>query len=170
MIEARLEKKTKEVLQPIGGKRLLLVVDDLNMGKAPKNQPSLELFRGLLDRGFWYERSAFTLKHIKVCASLHTHSPIAMATKSKCTSVCQYGHCTTHSTTALYLSTTPHHTTVPQYHSAKTPHPPHRTSCGWAQWGLLELEETTSPLVCRASSTSSTSAPCLWVALWRGLV
>ncbi|XP_068440309.1 dynein axonemal heavy chain 2 [Clinocottus analis] len=67
IVEGRIEKRTKGVFVPAGGKRLLWFLDDLNM---PANdlfgsQPPLELLRLWIDYGFWYDRQNQTLKFVK---------------------------------------------------------------------------------------------------------
>ncbi|XP_075968107.1 dynein axonemal heavy chain 2 [Anarhichas minor] len=67
IVESRIEKRTKGLFVPAGGKRLLWFLDDLNM---PANdlfgsQPPLELLRLWIDYGFWYDRQKQTLKFVK---------------------------------------------------------------------------------------------------------
>ncbi|XP_078526452.1 dynein axonemal heavy chain 2 isoform X1 [Lissotriton helveticus] len=67
IIESRVEKRTKGVYVPMGGKKLITFMDDLNM---PANdtfgsQPPLELIRLWIDYGFWYDRQNQTIKYIK---------------------------------------------------------------------------------------------------------
>ncbi|XP_054461370.1 dynein axonemal heavy chain 2-like [Anoplopoma fimbria] len=67
IVESRIEKRTKGVFFPAGGKRLLWFLDDLNM---PANdlfgsQPPLELLRLWIDYGFWYDRQNQNLKFVK---------------------------------------------------------------------------------------------------------
>jgi dynein heavy chain len=58
VIEAGLEKRSKNKLGPPSGKRLVLLVDDLNMPKKDTfgSQPPLELLRQWIDYGGWYDR------------------------------------------------------------------------------------------------------------------
>ncbi|XP_021360073.1 dynein heavy chain 2, axonemal-like isoform X4 [Mizuhopecten yessoensis] len=67
IIESRVEKRTKGVYVPIGGKKLLTFMDDFNMpGKDTfGSQPPLELMKLWLDYGFWYDRLKQTIKSIK---------------------------------------------------------------------------------------------------------
>ena len=53
---------------PIGGKKLLTFMDDLNMPAKDTfgSQPPLELIRQWIDYGFWYDRAKQTVKQIKV--------------------------------------------------------------------------------------------------------
>ena len=67
IIESRVEKRTKGVYVPLGGKRMLNFMDDFNMPAKDVygSQPPLELIRLWLDFGFWYDRKKQTTKHIK---------------------------------------------------------------------------------------------------------
>ncbi|KAG9346625.1 hypothetical protein JZ751_006936 [Albula glossodonta] len=67
IIESRVEKRTKGVFFPIGGKRMLAFLDDLNMPALDDfgSQPPLELLRLWIDYGFWYDRQKQTVKCIK---------------------------------------------------------------------------------------------------------
>lgn len=69
IIESRVEKRTKGVYVPIGGKKLLTFMDDFNMPAKDTfgSQPPLELIKLWLDYGFWYDRMKQTQKYIKVC-------------------------------------------------------------------------------------------------------
>lgn len=67
-MESRTEKRTKGEFLPVGGKRLLCFLDDLNM---PANdlfgsQPPLELLRLWIDYGFWFDHQKQTKKFVKV--------------------------------------------------------------------------------------------------------
>lgn len=55
IIESRVEKRTKGVYVPLGGKKLLTVCDDFNMPAKDTfgSQPPLELIKMWLDYGFW---------------------------------------------------------------------------------------------------------------------
>ncbi len=59
------------VYVPVGGKKLLTYMDDLNMPAKDTfgSQPPLELIRQWLDYGFWYDRARQTVKQIKVGSS-----------------------------------------------------------------------------------------------------
>ncbi|XP_070785989.1 dynein axonemal heavy chain 2 [Enoplosus armatus] len=67
IVESRIEKRTKGVFVPAGGKRLLCFLDDLNMPAHDLfgSQPPLELLRLWIDYGFWYDRQKQTLKFVK---------------------------------------------------------------------------------------------------------
>ena len=56
------------VYVPLGGKKLLTYMDDLNMPAKDEygSQPPLELVRQWIDYGFWYDRLKQTVKEIKV--------------------------------------------------------------------------------------------------------
>jgi dynein heavy chain len=62
------EKRTKGVYVPLGGKKLLTLMDDFNMPAKDTfgSQPPLELIKLWLDYGFWYDRTKQTVKYIKV--------------------------------------------------------------------------------------------------------
>ncbi|XP_059574595.1 dynein axonemal heavy chain 2 isoform X3 [Alligator mississippiensis] len=66
-VESRVEKRTKGVYVPLGGKSLATFLDDLNMPArdAFGAQPPLELLRQWLDYGFWYDRAKQSPKYIK---------------------------------------------------------------------------------------------------------
>uniref|UniRef100_A0A8P4KIS1 Dynein axonemal heavy chain 2 n=1 Tax=Dicentrarchus labrax TaxID=13489 RepID=A0A8P4KIS1_DICLA len=67
IVESRIEKRTKGVFVPAGGKHLLCFLDDLNMPAHDLfgSQPPLELLRLWIDYGFWYDRQKQTLKFVK---------------------------------------------------------------------------------------------------------
>ncbi|XP_076026906.1 dynein axonemal heavy chain 2 [Genypterus blacodes] len=67
IMESRLEKRTKGVFMPTGGKHLLCFLDDLNMPAHDQfgSQPPLELLRLWIDYGFWYDRQKQHLKFVK---------------------------------------------------------------------------------------------------------
>ncbi|XP_046574741.1 LOW QUALITY PROTEIN: dynein axonemal heavy chain 2-like [Haliotis rubra] len=67
IIESRVEKRTKGVYVPIGGKKLITFMDDFNMPAKDTfgSQPPLELIKLWLDYGFWYDRTKQTVKYIK---------------------------------------------------------------------------------------------------------
>ncbi|XP_064408838.1 dynein axonemal heavy chain 2 [Latimeria chalumnae] len=66
-IESRVEKRTKGVYVPVGGRKLLTFMDDLNMPAKDTfgSQPPLELLRLWIDYGFWYDRQKQIIKYIK---------------------------------------------------------------------------------------------------------
>ncbi|KAM4749227.1 dynein axonemal heavy chain 2 [Rhinophrynus dorsalis] len=67
IIESRVEKRTKGVYVPTGGKHLITFLDDLNMPAKDTfgSQPPLELLRLWIDYGFWYDRQNQTIKYVK---------------------------------------------------------------------------------------------------------
>ena len=65
------------VYVPVGGKKLLTYLDDLNMPAKDEygSQPPLELMRQWIDYGSWYDRLKQTVKEIRVrCTPTHTHT------------------------------------------------------------------------------------------------
>lgn len=66
------------VYVPVGGKKLLTFMDDLNMPAKDTfgSQPPLELIRQWIDYGFWYDRQRQTVKNVKVCV-YKAYSPIS---------------------------------------------------------------------------------------------
>lgn len=58
-IESKLEKRSKGILAPPGGRKLVLAIDDFNMPKKSDFGfiPPLELLKLWNDNGFWYDRS-----------------------------------------------------------------------------------------------------------------
>lgn len=79
IIESRVEKRTKGVYVPFGGKSMITFMDDLNMPAKDMfgSQPPLELIRLWIDYGFWYDRVKQTIKHIRVSVSETSVSPVA---------------------------------------------------------------------------------------------
>ncbi|XP_006863561.1 PREDICTED: dynein heavy chain 2, axonemal [Chrysochloris asiatica] len=67
IIESRVEKRTKGVYVPFGGKSMITFMDDLNMPAKDMfgSQPPLELIRFWIDYGFWYDRSKQIMKYIR---------------------------------------------------------------------------------------------------------
>ena len=67
IIESKVEKRTKGVFVPSGGKKMITFLDDLNMPTKDTfgSQPPLELLRMWLDYGFWYDRLKQTKKEIR---------------------------------------------------------------------------------------------------------
>ncbi|KAA0188249.1 Dynein heavy chain axonemal, partial [Fasciolopsis buskii] len=66
IIEARVEKRTKDTYVPMGGTKMLTFMDDFNMPAKDSfgSQPPLELIRQWIDYGFWYDRSKQTIRRI----------------------------------------------------------------------------------------------------------
>uniref|UniRef100_G1NZY7 Dynein axonemal heavy chain 2 n=1 Tax=Myotis lucifugus TaxID=59463 RepID=G1NZY7_MYOLU len=67
IIESRVEKRTKGVYVPFGGKSMITFMDELNMPAKDMfgSQPPLELLRLWIDYGFWYDRLKQTVKYIR---------------------------------------------------------------------------------------------------------
>eukprot|EP00002_Diphylleia_rotans_P022931 TRINITY_DN4501_c0_g1_i3.p1 TRINITY_DN4501_c0_g1~~TRINITY_DN4501_c0_g1_i3.p1 ORF type:complete len:4513 (-),score=1142.54 TRINITY_DN4501_c0_g1_i3:360-11993(-) len=67
IIEGKLEKRTKDVYTPTGGKKMTVFIDDLNMPQKDLfgSQPPLELIRQWVDYGFWYDRKKQSQVHVK---------------------------------------------------------------------------------------------------------
>ncbi|XP_077988088.1 dynein axonemal heavy chain 2-like [Glandiceps talaboti] len=67
IIESRVEKRTKGVYVPVGGKKLVTFMDDFNMPAKDTfgSQPPLELMKLWMDYGFWYDRLKQTVKYIR---------------------------------------------------------------------------------------------------------
>jgi len=68
IIESRVEKRTKGVYVPLGGRKMVTFMDDFNMPAKDTfgSQPPLELIRLWLDYGFWYNRMKQTMTYIRV--------------------------------------------------------------------------------------------------------
>ncbi|XP_076295130.1 dynein heavy chain 2, axonemal kl-2 [Lasioglossum baleicum] len=66
-VESRLEKRTKGIYIPVGGKTLIAFMDDFNMPMKETygSQPPLELVRQLIGYGFWYDRQKQTKKYVQ---------------------------------------------------------------------------------------------------------
>uniref|UniRef100_A0A8C5L4X8 Dynein axonemal heavy chain 2 n=1 Tax=Jaculus jaculus TaxID=51337 RepID=A0A8C5L4X8_JACJA len=79
IIESRVEKRTKGVYVPFGGKSMITFMDDLNMPAKDMfgSQPPLELMRLWIDYGFWYDRLKQTIKYIRVSLLNFVPSPVS---------------------------------------------------------------------------------------------
>ncbi|XP_061620043.1 LOW QUALITY PROTEIN: dynein axonemal heavy chain 2 [Phyllopteryx taeniolatus] len=77
IVESRLEKRTKGVYVPVGGKDLLCYLDDLNMPAHDLfgSQPPLELMRLWIDYGFWFDRQKQTTTYVKKMSLLASMGP-----------------------------------------------------------------------------------------------
>ena len=67
IIENAFEIRTKSTFYPIGGKKLVVCIDDFNMPQRDVfgSQPPLELLRQWIENESWYDREKCTLKHLK---------------------------------------------------------------------------------------------------------
>ena len=63
-----MEKRTKGVYVPFGGKKMICFMDDFNMPQKDTfgSQPPLELIRMWIDYGFWYNRLTQMPTRVKV--------------------------------------------------------------------------------------------------------
>ncbi|MCI4377271.1 hypothetical protein PGIGA_G00201730 [Pangasianodon gigas] len=77
IIESRVEKRTKGVYVPVGGKKMVAFLDDLNMPAVDDfgSQPPLELLRLWIDYGFWYDRQKQTQQCVKDMFLLSSMGP-----------------------------------------------------------------------------------------------
>ncbi|KAJ1537343.1 Dynein heavy chain 2, axonemal, partial [Nowakowskiella sp. JEL0078] len=66
ILESKVEKRTKNIFVPIGGKFLVNFIDNLNMPAKDTfgSQPPLELIRHWMDYGFCYDRLKQQVKYI----------------------------------------------------------------------------------------------------------
>merc|ERR1711871_297473 len=68
IMEAPMEKRSKDKLGPVGGKNMLIYIDDFNMPRKTSAespfQPPLELVRFWMDYGGWYDRVKCVWKYI----------------------------------------------------------------------------------------------------------
>lgn len=68
IIEGPMEKRSKDKLGPMGGKNMIIFIDDFNMPKKTSAespfQPPLELIRLFIDYQGWYDRQKCSWKYI----------------------------------------------------------------------------------------------------------
>lgn len=76
-IEARTEKRSKEILAPPGNKTMICFMDDFNMPEKQKYgaQPTLELIRQWTDHEFWYNRQKQSRTYVKGLLMLAAMGP-----------------------------------------------------------------------------------------------
>jgi hypothetical protein len=76
-IEGRLEKRSKGVFAPVGGKKLVTFIDDLNMPQKSKFGfiPPLELLKLWVHNGFWYDRKSCEPKEVRDMQLLAAMAP-----------------------------------------------------------------------------------------------
>lgn len=77
IIEGKVEKRTKGVFVPIGGKTMITFIDDFNMPAKDTygSQHALELVREWIDYGFWYDRRKQWRTYIKQMMLLTAMGP-----------------------------------------------------------------------------------------------
>ncbi|XP_037045747.1 dynein heavy chain 2, axonemal [Bradysia coprophila] len=77
IIEGKVEKRTKGVFVPIGGKTMITFIDDFNMPAKDTygSQHALELVREWIDYGFWYDRKKQWRTYIKQMMLLTAMGP-----------------------------------------------------------------------------------------------
>ncbi|KAJ9437970.1 Dynein-1-beta heavy chain [Diplonema papillatum] len=66
IVEGKMDKKSKKNYTAPNGKRLICLIEDLNMPAKDKfgSQPPLELLRLWIDNGFWYDRTTQSRRQI----------------------------------------------------------------------------------------------------------
>lgn len=76
-IEGRLEKRSKGVFAPVGGKRLVAFIDDFNMPQKSVFGfiPPLELLKLWVDNGYWYDRLRCERKEVRDMQLLAAMAP-----------------------------------------------------------------------------------------------
>ncbi|KAL7754402.1 hypothetical protein RI367_000383 [Sorochytrium milnesiophthora] len=67
IMESKLEKRTKNIFVPVGGKGMIDFLDDLNMPAKDTfgSQPALEFLRHWMDYGFCFDKAKQTLKYMQ---------------------------------------------------------------------------------------------------------
>lgn len=67
IIEGVVEKRTKGVFVPLGNKKLMCFVDDMNMPMKQEygDQPPLELLQQWMEYGVWYDREKQVVKEVR---------------------------------------------------------------------------------------------------------
>lgn len=89
IIEGRMEHKSKKVCCPPGGRRMICLVEDLNMPAKEKfgAQPPLELLRQWIDNGFWYDRNTRSRRQVSdlqlLCCMTYGRPDISQRLMSK---------------------------------------------------------------------------------------
>ena len=76
-VEGKLEKRSKGVFAPAGGKKMVVYIDDFNMPQKSVFgfMPPLELLKLWADNGFWYDRGKQEVKNIRDMQLLATMAP-----------------------------------------------------------------------------------------------
>jgi len=77
IIEASVEKRTKDTYAPPAGKKMVVFVDDMNMPQKDTfgSMPPLELLKLWMEYGFWYDRLKQLKRYIKDCSVLGAVGP-----------------------------------------------------------------------------------------------
>ncbi|CAF3412182.1 unnamed protein product [Rotaria sp. Silwood1] len=77
IFETNIEKRTKTIYVPINGKKMITLIDDMNMPNKDTygSQPSLELIRMWIDYEFWYDRKTQGMKFVKDMCLLTAMGP-----------------------------------------------------------------------------------------------
>jgi len=89
IIEGRMEHPSKKSCQPPGGRRMIVLVEDLNMPQKEKfgAQPPLELLRQWMDNGYWYDRATQSQRKVNemqlLCCMTFGRPPITQRFLSK---------------------------------------------------------------------------------------
>jgi hypothetical protein len=76
-VEGKLEKRTKGVFAPAGGRKLIAFIDDLNMPQKSKFGfiPPLELLKLWVDNGFWWVHWLLLKVSVHCSVSCSTRTP-----------------------------------------------------------------------------------------------
>eukprot|EP00658_Telonema_sp_P-2_P059070 TRINITY_DN4775_c0_g1_i5.p1 TRINITY_DN4775_c0_g1~~TRINITY_DN4775_c0_g1_i5.p1 ORF type:complete len:322 (-),score=105.16 TRINITY_DN4775_c0_g1_i5:164-1129(-) len=66
IIEGKMEHKSKKLCSPPGGRRMVCLIEDLNMPAKEifGAQPPLELLRQWMDNGYWYDRTTRSRRQV----------------------------------------------------------------------------------------------------------
>ena len=77
IIEANVEKRTKDTFAPPAGKKMVISIDDMNMPQKDTfgSMPPLELLKVWMEYGFWYDRIKQLKKYIKDCNVIGSVGP-----------------------------------------------------------------------------------------------
>ena len=86
ILESKVEKRTKNVFVPIGGKQLITFIDDLNMPLKDSfgAQPSLEFLKHWMEYGFCYDRQKQLIKYINDISVVSAMGPPGGGRNSLC--------------------------------------------------------------------------------------